>query len=442
MAKLELHRRTLLKGLLGGSIVTIGLPMLQYFYDPTLGAKAQGVDGFPRRFGLFFWGNGILPDRWNPSGEGMEWSLSDQLAPLSELKSSITVVSGTRLAVPNTAPHLAGAAGILSGAELIDPYGENQFSSATVDQLIAQHTAEFTRFRSLEFGAEPGRGLSYVSAGLRNPPESSPLAFFQRVFGGDFQLPGSEGIVDPTLALKRSVLDTVMDSLSEVRGRVGQEDRIRLEAHFDGVRALERRLARLEEAPPALDACRVPEAPLPDYPAIEGRPQLAEKNRVMADIAALAMACDQTRVFSNFLTAPVSNPLFPGAPAGHHQLTHDEPGDQPEVHKIVVQCIEAFAEQIRALQAIPEGDGTLLDNMVVLGTSDCSQARIHSLDDFPVLLAGACGGRLRTGLHYRSVGAENTGKVILSVMRAVGVEAPSFGVNGAAVSEGLGAIEI
>jgi hypothetical protein len=444
MSQNKFHRRMLLKGFLGGALVSIGLPALEIFLNDSGSAYADegpGDSGFPQRFGLFFWGNGMLPDRWTPEKEGSDWELSEQLAPLANVKEYITVVTGTGLGVPNTTPHAAGAGGILSGAPLLDPYSNDSFSIQSIDQVIAEKTKENTFFPSLEFGAKPGGGLSYNGPNSRNPPESSPLAFFNHVFGGTFQLPGAEPIVDPTLALRRSVLDAVMGDISWLKTKVGQADQIRLEQHFEGVRGLEKRLARLEEDPPNLAACEFPTQPLEAYPDIEGRPQLQEKNQIMSEIAAMAFACDRTRVFSNFFTSPVNNNLFTDAVAGHHQLTHDEPGDQPQVHAINLQCMEALARQIEALAAIEEGEGTLLDNCVLFGTSEHGLAQTHSFEEMPIVLAGSCGGKLKTNMHYRSAASENSSKVLLTICRAMGLDQSSFGAEGGKVTDGLGAIE-
>ena len=97
---------------------------------------------------------------------------------------------------------------------------------------------------------------------------------------------------------------------------------------------------------------------------------------------------------------------------------------------------------IEALRAIPEGDGTLLDHMVLLATSDVSYGRTHALDEFPLLLAGGANGRLKTNMHYRSTLSENTSKTMLSIVRAMGINAASFGGEDGETSDGLGAIEI
>jgi hypothetical protein len=434
----RLSRRTLLRGLLGGAAVTVGLPWLEIFL-PTARAASDG--GFPRRFGLFFWGNGIIPSRWTPEGTGKDYTLSDQLMPLAPFRDQLTVVTGMRVAVPNVEPHFATAAGFLSGRPIQKNGSDHTFAGPSIDQIIAEAVGGETRFASLELGAKPGSGMSHVGPNAVNPPETSPFALFERVFGGGFTLPGDTPKVDPTLALRRSVLDAVMGDIERVQGQLGAEDAARLEAHLDGVRALEKRLAKLEEDPPNLAACALPATPKADYPDIDGRPQLRAKNEILSEITAFALACDQTRVFSNWFTAPVNNNLFEGAASGHHQLTHDEPGDQPQVHAITLQCIEAFAAQIAALAGIKEGDGTLLDHMVVLGTSDVSLAKTHSPEEFPIALVGSLGGRLHPGIHYRSPAGENASKVPLTIARAMGIDLASFGDAEGYDDTGLGAIE-
>lgn len=437
----KLDRRTMLRGMLGGATITVGLPALEVFLNAHGTAYADGV-GLPRRFGTWFWGNGILPERWVPDGEGADYTLSPQLAPLENLKSDITVVTGMDVKTGNAIPHWSGPAGMLSGAPLIVKSGDDYtFSAPSIDQVIAAEVGAETRFKSLECGARPESGLSYNGRDSKNPPESSPRALFDRIFTQGFRAPGDEPVVDPTLRLRRSVLDAVMTDISRVQPRLSAQDRMRLDQHLQGVRDLERRIQRLEEDPPNLESCALPQTPAEDYPDVDGRPPLPEINAVMADLVALALACDQTRVFNYFYTYPVNNVLFPGMPAGHHRLTHDEPGDQPQVDAIVTLIIEQLAVFLERLRAVPEGDGTLLDNCGVLCTSDTGFARTHSLSDYPIVLAGSACGALRTGIHYRSPSGENTSKVLLTLVRAMGLRAASFGQDEGEVDEGLGAIE-
>jgi hypothetical protein len=431
-------RRTLLRGLLGGAVVTVGLPPLEAFLDLTRKANATCGGVVPRRFGLFFWGNGNRPDKWLPVGEGASWELSEQLAPLAAVKHKITVVSGMAVKTGNVYPHTSGSVGLLSGAAALD---DGSWGFPSVDQVVADAVGGETIYSSLHTSATGASGLSYIGPNTRNPPESSPFAFFERVFGAGFRLPGEEGVVDPSLGLRRSVLDAVMGDVARLQARVGAADRVRLEQHLDGIRELEQRLARLQEDPPDLESCSLPESPLPDYPDLDGRPQVSARSRAMCDLLAMALACDQTRVFGHWFSDPVSDLLYDGATAGHHSLTHNEGGDQPEVNDITTQIMEEFAYLVAKLDSIPEGDGSLLDNCVVLATSEVSEGRTHSVEDMPVVLAGGACGRLRTDYHYRSYTAENVSKVMLSVVRAMDIDAATYGEGDGEVDDSLTDIE-
>ncbi|MEM9195201.1 MAG: DUF1552 domain-containing protein [Myxococcota bacterium] len=435
----------MLRGVAGGAAVSIALPPLDVFFNESGTAYADG-SALPRRFGWWFWGNGVVPDRWNPAGTGTgaEWSLSEQLMPLLPVKDEITVVSGMAVPVQNAVPHHSGPSGFLGGAELVLRGGDDYtWAGPSIDQIIAESVGGETRFRSLEVGVQRlETGFSHNGPDSINPPESNPHALFERLFGPEFRAPGDDPIIDPRIRLRRSVLDAVTDQSATLRTQLGASDRERLDAHLTGIRELERRLARLEEDPPNLAACMRPEMPLADYPDIDGRPQLQAISDTMSGLVAMALACDQTRVFSMMFTRPVNNILFGDATAGHHNLTHDEPGDQPQVNSIVISIIERFTQFVETLRSVPEGDGSLLDNCAVLGTTDVSFGKSHSLEDYPMVIAGSCCGALRQGIHYRSPSGENAAKVSLSLIRAMGVPAASFGQGRVEVTDGLGAIEL
>jgi hypothetical protein len=396
----------------------------------------------PRRFGLFFWGNGNRPDQWTPQAEGPDWELTPELAPLAEVKSKIAIVSGLSVKVPNTVPHTSGAAGLLSGYAVVSSGGDDTFAAPTVDQLIAAEIGGDTLFPSLQTAATDSSGNSWNGPNSRNPPETDPYTLYQRLFGDTFREPGEEGVIDPTLGLRRSVLDSVMTDIGALQGQLGAADRARLDQHLTGVRELEQRLAKLEEDPPSLESCARPSTlPEASYPDVDGRPQISARSRIICDMMAMALACDQTRVFGHYLTDPVSNHLFPDATAGHHNLTHDEGGDQPEVHAITVQIVEELAYLVKVLDAVPEGDGTLLDNCAVLGCSEVSLGQTHQIDEMPIVLAGTACGSLRTGTHIRSYTADSASKLMLTLVRAMDILAPSFGADDAYAEDGLSEIE-
>ena len=260
MKKTTLSRRTMLRGLFGGALVTIGLPTLEIFLNDS-GSALAGGDSFPKRFGIFFWGNGNLPEKWVPAGTGPDWELTEQLAPLAAVKQHVTVVSGMKVATGNGVPHESGPVGMLSGAPF--PQGDTStFALPSIDQVIAAQIGKDTRFRSLECGVQPGaRSYSYNGPHSNNPPETSPAAFFNRVFGAGFTMPGTNATPDPRLALRQSVLDTVKSDASRLQDRLGAADKARLEQHLDGVRELEKQIQKMQENPPSLAAGAVVQLP-------------------------------------------------------------------------------------------------------------------------------------------------------------------------------------
>lgn len=421
-------RRRFLRGILGGAAVGVGLPWLELMARPSV-ASAAATDAFPRRFVIFFWGNGVLPEKWVPSTTGTGFELSEQLAPLASVREHISVVSGMSVKTGNPVAHLAGPSGFLAGRPLIVNGNDSTFSGPSIDQIIASEIGANTTFRSLEIAIqERARGLSYVASNQVNPAEANPRVLFERLFGGSFRAPGEEPIIDPTLSLRRSVLDAVGNDIGRLKRRVGTADQIRLDQHLSGVRDLELRVARLLEDPANLAACARPAEPS-EYAPIDGRPQMSAITSVMSDLAAMALACDQTRVLSMWYSASLNGILFPGASAGHHTLTHDEPGDQPMVNMIVKSIMSDFATFVEKLAAVDEGEGSLLDHTGILATTDCAMGRNHSTDDYPILLVGKMGGYLKPGMHYRSNSAENVAKISYTMAQGMGVNLPSFGVG-------------
>jgi hypothetical protein len=441
MKKILLDRRAMLRGLIGTTAIAVGLPALDIFLNDN-GTAYAGGDAFPKRFGIFFWGNGILPERWVPAGTGPAWELSEQLAPLAPVKQHVTVVSGMRVATGNNVPHGSGPVGMLSGAPF-PPGDETTFALPSIDQVIAAQIGGETRFRSIELGVQPGgQSLSYNGPHSVNPPETSPAALFNRIFVAGFTLPGSNATPDPRLDLRKSVLDAVDGDARRLQKQLGAVDRARLEQHLEGVRGLEKQIQKMKENPPSLAACALPSMPDAEYPDVDGRPPLSLISRVMSDIVVMALACDQTRVFSDWFSTPVNNMLYPGTTAGHHQLTHDEPDPQPQVHGILLYTITELAYLIGALAAVKEGDSTLLDHTALLATSDTSYGRAHSVEDYPILIAGTANGALKPGIHYRSPANENTSKVLLTLARAMGLSLDSYGQGTGLVTSSLSAIEV
>ena len=435
------RRQVLRAGWVAGA--ALGLPWLQLFADPpnARAASRPKATAPPARMGLFFWASGVIPERWVPEATGPVAALSPQLAPLERHKNRLAVLSNFRVAVPNVTTHLPGPAGLLTGRPLRESSGGDwQFDGPTADQLVAAANTGHTPFASLEVSVDPnGSGLSHRVAGDRIIAEPSPFALYERLTGQALPAGPDAALERSKLLLRRSVLDLVGDDLTRLRQRVGTADRIRLDQHEASVRALELRLAALGDES-AAPACVPFEAP-----TVTGdervHPAMRERCGLLGDLLAVALACDLTRVISVWYSDPLSNLLYDGVTMGHHQLTHEEAGDQPMVDGVVQTIMGDLALFLDKLAALPEGDGTVLDSLGLLCTSDCARGRTHSIDDYPILVAGSMGGRLRTGFHHRAAGGANAAEVTLTMLRAAGLELPTWGEGTAAVSRGVPELE-
>ncbi len=459
MRKLILNRRTVLRGALGGVGIAVGLPPLEAMFNANGTAYAQSNAAIPKRLGLFFWGNGVKLDRWVPSTTGAGWTPSPSLQPFATagVKDYVNVVTGMNIKSGNERGHHSGLTGIMSGAALIaEPHPNSNYvstySQPSIDQVAAGVIGTTTRFKSLEVGVSKkvvdGEGttlhyLSHNGPDSFNPPEYNPVNVFNRLFGTDFVPPmGGTPVVDVTKTLRKSVLDAVLADMNTLKGRVGATDKIRLDSHMNNVRSLENRLVSATPTlPPGSTACVRPATPT--KPSTSGGEPIKATNKAMSDLIAMALACDQTRVFSVMFTGSVGYTVFSdiGITTGHHDLTHDEAGDQPQVQASTVYTMEQFAVLLAALKAIPEGAGNLLDSCAILASSDTADGRDHSITNYPILIAGSAGGKLKyPSVHYKSNG-ENTTMVLLSILRSVGLSLTEFGTGGGRVTTSCTAIE-
>jgi hypothetical protein len=353
----------------------------------------------------------------------------------------------------NERGHHAGTVGILSAAPMIsqDPMGApyaSTFSAPSIDQVVATALGEVTRFRSLELGVSRAniggegstlRHLSHNGPDNTNAPEFSPRAVFDRIFGMGFTDPGSEPVIDPRLKLRRSVLDAIRGDAADLRARLGMNDRIRLEQHLESIRALENQIIALENAAPPPSACMAAE-----NPGDLDRNNLSGISTAMADLLALSLACDQTRVASIMFSGSVSVQVYGeiGMSTEHHGLSHDEGGDQPNVHAITVFIMKQLNTFLERLKNTPEGDGNLLDRVALLASSDTAEGQPHSLGDYPIVVAGKANGALvHPGVHYRSESNENTSTVLLTLLQAMGLEVGEYGQEGGYTNQTVAALK-
>jgi hypothetical protein len=433
-------RRTLLRGTLAGGAVSMGLPLLDCFLNANATALAQGAP-LPLRFGAWMWGCGMNPDRWTPATEGTGYDLPIELQALDreltaggKLRDQVSILSGFDVKLdgrPNF-PHTAGLMGTLTGSLPIEDY---TVPAPTLDTIIAGQIGDLTRFRSLEMSCtgNPNQSYSYESQGVFNAPELSPMALYTRVFGPEFADPNDDTFVpDPRLMLRQSVLSVVKDDRERLLQQVGAHDKQRLDQYFTSVRQLEQQIDVLLKGPPDLDSCS--KAPVPGQESLGTEVgQSMSTNRLMADLLSFALACDQTRVFSMMFSDRISGLRQAGSSSQHHQLTHDEAldpavGYQPEATEFVFVAMEAWADFLERLAAIPEGDGTLLDNCLVFGHSDVSFAKVHGITGIPMMIAGRAGGAVKPGVHVRGTTSPTT-RVGLTIQQVMGLNTESWGTR-------------
>jgi hypothetical protein len=447
-----LSRRTLLRGMAGGVGVGLALPTLEAMLDGSGKAYADGAS-LPKRFVIWFWGNGNEPSTWTPSTTGAGWAPTAMQQGLAALTADISVITGLHLPVKGANnPHVEGVVGMLTGGNpvLHPSYTGAQFDwdymdvpSASIDQLVAQAFAGKTPYRSLEVGATqphrsngPGTAISFISHNASynpNPPELDPAAVFTRLFANGMTAP--QGTIDPMLKLRARLLDAVKADAAALRTRLGTSDKQRLDAHLEGISALEQRIKALP--PPPSMTCSMP--PAPSAPAT-----VSERAQLMGQLVAMALACGLTRVVTFQFSSAASHERYEawptdlscgGTPKDFHEYEHCA-GFDDQVRGVLKYFMDRFGTFVQTLKDTPDGAGSLLDNCCVLGTSELGAGPTHEFDNIPLLIAGRAGGALKSGLHVPAPG-ELPSRVMLALLNAVGVNASTFGTDQLATSSPL-----
>jgi hypothetical protein len=441
-------RRSVLKGV----GISLALPVLESAI-PRLGfaaAPAAAVEA-PRRMACLFVPNGVNLSEWRPSTFGYGFSLPSTLAPLAPVQDDLIVFSGLthdkgRANGDGPGDHARSASVFLTGAQPRKTSGANIRSGISVDQVAARDIGKLTRFPSLELGCEGGRSAgncdsgyscaysSNISWGGEASPmgkEINPRLAFERLFGSG-NVSAEERSRAERDALRRSILDYVADDAQKLQKQLGGTDQRKLDEYLTGVREIERRIEHSE--------AETVQSDLVDYRMPSGIPQdYAEHLRLMCDMLVLAFQTDSTRVATLMFADAGSNRSYRliDVPEGHHDLSHHG-GDAQKLEKI--RQINRFhvtqlAYLLQKLKAVPEGDGTLLDNCMILYGSGLGDGNRHNHDDLPVLLAGRAGGTIDTGRHVRVAPETPMCNLFLTMLDRMGVDAPYIGDSTGRLSE-------
>lgn len=380
----------------GASATAIALPFLRM-----ANARAD-APAFPKRFIGYYFGSANIPEDWRPTGEGDSWDFGPLGAVLAPYKDKIVVTTG----VDNQLPHLHATAkqdehsiGNTSWLTGWEPDHALEFANAkgiSVDQYLASRLGADMKFASLQFGSPFESYSSVCHAGPGQPLKhmTTPQEAFARLFGDFGQDPAAQS---RRFAQRLSVLDLVRAEMGALRGELGSDGKYKLDAHLDSLRGLEK---SLDPAYTVGSACEVPDAsmfvPAPYYDTSEYWKIMDD----MCNVMVAALKCDMTRI-ATLMMSPQGGYSHPESHG------YDIPGDVASY-----TTFRAYAEKFTAflannllqrLDAVEEGDGTMLDNCLVLSGTECSEPHAHSDNNMPIVLAGSAGGAIQTGRHLRFV---------------------------------------
>lgn len=440
----RLSRRRVLRGILNGSAVTIALPLLDCFLNENGTALASGAP-IPQRFGTWSWGLGMSEAIFVPKKTGPNFDLPPEIAALAPVQEHLNLFTNFHV-FKDAAPNLCHHSGWVILRSGIAPFTAENRPGETIDVSIARKIGNATRFRSLSATAtgDVRDSFSYENGNSVNAPEWSPLRFYQRLFGTDFQDPNAEEFTpDPKVMVRKSSLSTVLDETRALNKELGADDRARLDQYFTGLRDLERRFDLQLQKPDPREACIVTDRPQ-DLPSGLDANLVAKRHRIMTDLMLMAIACDQTRVFNMFYASAFSATTKPGYDKPHHTATHEEAVDeklhcQPNVSWYTRRAMEEWAYYVEALANFKEGDGSLLDNSLIYATTDQSFAKIHGIEGIPMFSAGRAGGKVKTGLHIDGGGSPGC-RLGYTALRLMGVDVPSWGDKSNNTSSEIGEI--
>ena len=431
---MKFDRRFLLRGMFRGTMVSVALPFLDCFLDGNGQALAATGTRIPTRFGTYFWGCGLTKELYLPKKTGLDYDPTPQLASLEPYKKKINLISGMRAIVDDSPnyQHWTGAAAISTGA---CPAKDKEFAAQTIDQTVAAAIGHGTRYKSIEVACSGNKSESVSSLGgpNTNPPEVSPLGLYTRLFGPGFQDPSkADWKADPEVLVRQSALSVVAEDRKRMLQHVGAADRARIDQYFTSVRELEQTMAAELQRPQIVAQIAIPPAP-GEMEVNKSVPVLRTVVPVLAGLVAIGLATDQTRVVNVALAEGASTIFMPGDSKPFHQATHEEPidpalGYQPVTSHFSTYSMEFFAMLVKALDEVKEGDGTLLDHSLLLAYTDTGFAKLHTLDNIPMLLAGSASGRIKTGYHIAGESSPVT-RVGLTVQQVMGIPIDKWGVG-------------
>jgi hypothetical protein len=426
--KKHLSRRTVLRGM-GASV---GLPFLSAMVPAGVALSKTAAAAKPRMAFIYF-PHGAVMDKWTPKTEGSLAELPPILKPLDPYKKYLTVVSG----LENKSAVAAPVHAITPGTWLScvpprishEPYG-----GVTVDQIAAQHISQDTPLPSLEIGTEEqggegscdrnygcsyGKTISFRDPSTPLPMEHNPRKLFQQLFGA------GDTAEERALLSKESVsvIDLVRADAQDLSKTLGAADRAALDDYLGTVREIERRVQKISSRD--LSAVKLPDAP-------SGIPSNFDEHMgLMFDMMALSFQANLTRVASFMMAAEVSNQPynFIGISDAFHPLSHHQNNPQKLDRLAKVQAFhtQMFAKFVKKMAEMPDGEGTMLDNSILLFGSNMSNSNMHDHFPLPTAIVGGGAGSVKGNQHLRYPDRTPIANMHVALLNRVGIATEKFG---------------
>jgi hypothetical protein len=430
VARKALSRRAVLRGM----GVTLALPLLDAMI-PAFASVRNAAAKPVARLGVVYVPNGMMMPSWTPATEGAGVEFARILKALEPFREDILMVSGLK-GVVGSGAHASASTRFLTDVASKLTENANIEAGISMDQFAAQELGQHTQLASLELAME-GRDfvgscdiglscaytntISWRSPRTPLPMENNPRVAFERLFGDG-------GTTDPAARLARvqadrSILDSVSEKTTDLRRGLGARDTNKLNEYLEAVRDVERRIQKAEEQ-------TAQELPAVDQPA--GIPAAYDVHaKLMFDLQVLAYQSDLTRVITFMMGRELSGRTYPeiGVFDAHHPTSHhqNDPAKIEAITKINTFHASLFAYYVEKLRSTPDGDGSLLDHLLLMYGAGMSDSDAHSPNTLPILLAGGGAGQLKGGRHLRFSEDTPLANLHLALLDKLGVRIEKIG---------------
>ncbi len=435
VTKTAISRRTVLRGL--GT--TLALPLLDAMV-PALTAAANTPAKAVRRLGVIYHPNGVIYQNWLPQGVGTDFEFSPILLPLEPFRDKLIVVTGLACQPAEALGDGGGDHSRASGSYLTGVHVKKSDSvvgnDISMDQIAATALERETQLSSLQLTTDENSlvgacdvgyscayssTLSWLTPTLPLMAENNPRAVFERLFG-------SSDSTDPRvrasrLRQDRSILDSVADRVRQLQRKLGPTDNTKVNDYLASLRDVERRIQKAEEQ----SANEVPDV---DRPA--GIPDGFDAHvKLLYDLQLLAYQSDLTRVITFMYGREQTGRPYPqvGVHEPHHQLSHhqNDPAKLEKCTKIQTYHVKLFAEYLEKLRSTPDGDGSLLDHVILLYGAGISNSDRHSHRPLPTLVLGGGAGTIKGGRHLVYPDDTPLTNLHVTLLNKMGVPAEKLG---------------